>query len=70
MFAIIILETRLKLSQCDDLFIKENHVTNAIGYYFVLAIVECNGNKQFTIKLLNTILIIFVTRGSGAKLIT
>lgn len=67
MFAIIILETRLKLSQCDDLYIKENHVTNAKG---VLAIVECNGNKQFTIKLLNTILIIFVTRGSGAKLIT
>lgn len=47
MFAIIILETRLKLSQCDDLYIKENHVTNAKG---VLAIVECNGNKQFTIK--------------------
>lgn len=31
-FAIIILETRLKLSQCDDLYIKENHVTNAKGY--------------------------------------
>lgn len=31
-FAVIILETRLKLSQCDDLYIKENHATNAEGY--------------------------------------